>query len=170
MRLLMEAKAKGIDTSLLADPDFMTEQISLCIKELEQAQKHGYDISAAINKAYHPSQMKELFDGLKNGIDISPFLSGDYSPDFMYHKKREVMEEEMKLEDIACNTVHSMAEDIQQSKEQDDMNRNNKTIFGPAAERKMPIDEQIKSAELRRDQQIADFTKQKSKEKEQAVI
>ena len=50
------------------------------------------------------------------------------------------------------------------------MNRNSKSTFRPATERKIPFYELVKAAERKRDQQIADSIKQKSKEKEQAVI
>ena len=50
------------------------------------------------------------------------------------------------------------------------MNRNSKSTFRPDTERKISFYELVKAAERKRDQQIADSIKQKSKEKEQAVI
>lgn len=50
------------------------------------------------------------------------------------------------------------------------MNKNAKSTFRPATERKIPFHELVKAAEQKRDLQIMQAAKQKDKEREQAVI
>lgn len=163
MRLLMEAKAKGMDISFLSDPDFLIEQLVFCIRELEDAQKQGYDIQPVIQKQYHVSQMQELISAIKNGIDITDLLTGDYPANYLAQKKMEQIEEESGSSSGYFTSNKS-------TKETNDMKKNSKTLFGPATERKLPFEEQIRNAELKRDQQISNHRREKSKEQEQAVI
>lgn len=167
MRLLMEGKAKGIDISKIANPELNAEQIVLCLREMKKAQTAGYDITPAITSKLHVSQMAEYFHAAENGLDISKMIDPGDTPDAI-NEERKMMEAELMdavlepSEGAQKDGRSSLSEELNSEKNQSqekDTNKEKQTVptegvFKRSTEGKIPIDDQIASAEAKLEEQI----------------